>query len=134
MFGRPSQLPLPHHNVLGGGFSLWHPSDWSGAGDFSFEFSSRTSARTCFWDPSVVLLSVHRRVDHIYKIIYSRLQRLFWNARKPLKTLARPAGLEPATPGLEDRSSRLWKREDFDGAVRFLVAIFTARSLKPVES
>ena len=48
---------------------------------------------------------VHYRNDHIYKIIYSRSSGCFSNARKPLKILARPAGLEPATPGLEGRCS-----------------------------
>ena len=47
---------------------------------------------------------------------------------------ARPAGLEPATPGLEDRSSQLLKDADFHGAVRLPVAAFAARALKPVES
>jgi len=51
----------------------------------------------------VDLRSVSRGTDHIYKIIYSRARRPFSNARKPLKILARPAGLEPATPGLEAR-------------------------------
>src|SRR5262249_43102046 len=49
--------------------------------------------------------SVRRRTDHIYKIIYSVLWRLRSKTRNLLKTLARPAGLEPATPGLEGRCS-----------------------------
>src|SRR5258707_8273108 len=48
--------------------------------------------------------------------------------------MARPAGIEPATPGLEDRASKLLRREDLCGAVRLLVAAFATPSLKHVES
>ena len=41
----------------------------------------------------------------IYKIIYSIFKPDILNARNSLKILARPAGLEPATPGLEGRCS-----------------------------
>jgi hypothetical protein len=52
----------------------------------------------------VSLLRSHVGV-HIYKIIYTAATRSFKNVPKSLKTLARPAGLEPATPGLEGRCS-----------------------------
>ena len=41
-------------------------------------------------------------------------------------SLARPAGIEPATPGLEDGANKLLKREDLRGAARLLVATFAA--------
>jgi hypothetical protein len=41
----------------------------------------------------------------IYKIIYSGFRVRSKDFRNSLKTLARPAGLEPATPGLEGRCS-----------------------------
>jgi hypothetical protein len=37
-----------------------------------------------FLDLSIDLRPVHHRTDHVYKIIYSRSQRLFLNACKPL--------------------------------------------------
>jgi hypothetical protein len=46
-------------------------------------------------------------VAHIYKIIYSDFAVCLENVRKLLKPLARPAGFEPATPGLEGQSGRL---------------------------
>ncbi len=48
---------------------------------------------------------VFRRKVTVYKIIYSRFANAAQSARNPLKTLARPEGLEPSTPGLEGRCS-----------------------------
>jgi hypothetical protein len=55
-------------------------------------------------------------------------------AQLPRREEARPAGLEPASPGLEDRSRRLLKIMDFNGAVRLLVAALIATPLTSVES
>jgi len=41
----------------------------------------------------------------IYKIIYSEFSKESKSVRKALKILARPAGLEPATPCLEVHSA-----------------------------
>ena len=42
---------------------------------------------------------------HLYEIDFQGAEALFAKCRNSLKAMARPAGLEPATPGLEGRCS-----------------------------
>ena len=65
----------------------------------------------------------HPRNDHIYRIIYSRVQRQSTNTRRPLRGLARPAGLglrEPKAKQTQDRGGRahLAKRGGAPGRAR----------------
>ena len=64
-------------------------------------------------------LNVRSESNHIYKIIYNGTAGDFANACNVLKKLARPAGLEPATLGLEDRCYRFFGQRIF-GALELL--------------